>query len=86
VKIIPLKATTKISCFVDVPAGDPLEGVAGVDDEVGLGGDPGIVIGRVVSTSNTRSASANVGSFSGVDTTRRTKTSSSRVPRLRTKL
>ena len=26
----------------------PLKGVAGVDDEAGLGGDPGIVIGRVV--------------------------------------
>jgi hypothetical protein len=29
-------------------AGDPLKGVAGVDDEAGLGGDPGIVTGRVV--------------------------------------
>ena len=26
----------------------PLEGVAGVDDEAGLGGDPGVVVGRVV--------------------------------------
>ena len=25
----------------------PLEGVAGVDDEAGLGGDPGVVVGRV---------------------------------------
>ena len=33
---------------VDMLAAYPLEGVAGVDDEAGLGGDPGIVIGRVV--------------------------------------
>ena len=26
----------------------PLKGVAGVDDEAGLGGDPGVVVGRVV--------------------------------------
>jgi hypothetical protein len=41
-------------------AGDPLEGVAGVDDEAGLGGDPGIVIGRVV-----RHQQHQVGCFEG---------------------
>jgi hypothetical protein len=45
-QIIPLKATTpKVLCRVDVVAGDALKSVAGVDDEEGLGGDPGIVLG-----------------------------------------
>ena len=36
------------SSRIDIFPVDPFKGVTGVDDEAGLGGDPGVVVGRVV--------------------------------------
>jgi hypothetical protein len=47
-KIILLKATTKVSGLEDMLPRQGPEGIAGIDDQPSLGGRPGVIIGRVV--------------------------------------